>query len=268
MMQQKAYNYWKVYLLITFSLTILATAAWGKEELSYIGSSTVGKFMHDAVKSYDKAYFNINTKPESGGGETATVFGKCDLGGVARDVKPAILAKGVEKFLIGKDAIGVWVNKKNSVSSLTMEQLQKIFTGKIKNWSEVGGSDQLITVYIVNPQSATRKVFSKAVLAGARYAGKVETIAPDPRVIDKVAQDSGGIGQLSFALGNSHAQAGLVKKINVDGKEASVNNPEYQITRPLYLITKGAPKGAVKAFIDWAISEEGQGIVKRNFVGR
>ena len=71
--------------------------------INYVGSSTVGKFMHEAAQVYTAASFNINTKPESGGGENATASGACDLGGVARDVKPEILNQGVQKFLIGKD---------------------------------------------------------------------------------------------------------------------------------------------------------------------
>ncbi|MBT3235709.1 MAG: phosphate ABC transporter substrate-binding protein [Bdellovibrionales bacterium] len=266
-MQKLSINSWKSIIIICLSMVVY-NVTWGKAQITYIGSSTVGKFMHDAVKIYDKVSFKIDTNPESGGGETATAFGKCDLGGVARDVKPKILNKGVKKFLIGRDAIGVWVNKSNPVSELSMEQLRKIFSGLITNWAEVGGNNQKITVYIVNPQSATRKVFSKAIMGKGNYAGNIQTTSPDPKVIDRVAANSAGIGQLSFALGNSHPQASSVKKINIDGKLASVNNPEYQITRPLYLITKGAPQGKVKAFIDWSISEAGQKIVKKNFVGR
>ncbi len=234
-------------------------------EISYVGSSTVGKFMHAAVDEYKASSFKINTKPESGGGENATAAGKVDLGGVAREVKPEILARNVEKFLIGRDAIAILVNAGNPVSELSMAQLKGIFTGEITNWSEVGGKDLAINVYIVNPQSATRKVFAKVVLDGASYNGdRLQTIRPDPAVADKVAADEGGIGQLSFALVGD--QSGL-KRLRPDGQEASVNNPEYPITRPLYLITKGEPAGEVKAFINWALSDAGQAVVKQYFVG-
>lgn len=253
---------------LVFPLCLLAMSASAKETVSYVGSSTVGKFMHEASAVYTAVSFDINTKPESGGGENATAAGKTDIGGVARDVKPAILDQGVQKFLIGKDAIGAWVNASNPVSDLSMAQLKDIFTGKITNWKEVGGKDLPVSVYIVNPQSATRKVFSQKVLSNQDCAGNVMTVRPDPVIIDKVAGDEGGIGQLSFALGNTHARASAVKKINIDGEEASVNNANYQVTRPLYLITKGAPSGEVKAFIDWSLSDAGQAIVKKYFVGK
>ncbi|NPA25846.1 MAG: phosphate ABC transporter substrate-binding protein [Deltaproteobacteria bacterium] len=249
-------------------LCLCITPAQAKT-LKYIGSSTVGKFMHEAAKVYKAVDFSINTKPESGGGENATAAGKCDIGGVAREVKPKILAKGVKKFLIGKDAIGVWVNVDNPVSSLDKKQLKEIFTGKITNWKEVGGPDMPINVYIVNKQSATRKVFQKTILEGAPYAGKrLKTVRPDSAILDKVAADKAGIGQLSFAFGSGHPAAAKVKKINIGQQAATVNNPNYPITRPLYLITKGDPKGEVKAFIDWAQSDAGQKIVKKYFVGK
>jgi phosphate transport system substrate-binding protein len=96
----------------------------------------------------------------------------------------------------------------------------------------------------------------------------VKTIRPDSKIIDSVAANKGGIGQLSFALGDTHPKAAMVKKINIGGQEASVNNSNYNITRPLYLITKGEATGASKTFIDWTISEDGQKIVKKYFVGR
>ncbi len=190
------------------------------------------------------------------------------MGGVAREVKPAILSKGVKSYLIGRDAIGAWVNADNPVDSLSMTQLKGIFTGPITNWSEVGGRDAEISVYIVNPQSATRKVFAKVVLEGAQYEGKINTVKPDVAILDKVASDVNAIGQLSFAFGAGHPKASDVKKVAVEGQAATVDNPNYPITRPLYLITKSEPTGATKAFIEWSLSAEGQAVVKKYFVGR
>lgn len=252
---------------VLFVMIVHASRVQAGDSLQYIGSSTVGKFMHEAAKEYKDASFNINTKPESGGGENATVVGRTDLGGVAREVKPQILEKGVKKFLIGKDAIGVWVNAGNPVASLTADQVKGIFTGQIRNWKEVGYDDATINIYIVNTQSATRKVFSQIIMDGEKYNGKVTTIRPDPAIMEKVAADKYGIGHLSFALGNGHPQEEAVKKISIGDQAPSVNNPDYPIFRPLYLITKGEPEGAAKNFIEWTTSEAGQKIVKKYFIG-
>ncbi len=264
--------------IITFlaAFGLIESLASAEYKIKYVGSSTVGRFMKDAAVTYSHAEFEINTKPESGGGESAVAAGKADLGGVAREVKSEILGKGVKQHLIGKDAIGVWINANNPVADLSIKQLKDIFIGVTVNWKDLGGPDLPITVYVVKPQSATRKVFRDIVLGGAAYAGKgsqgfsdkrVRTVRPDSAVLDKVARDKGGIGQLSFALGNGHSMSNRVKKVNVDGQAASVNNPKYPITRPLYLITNGEPKPATKGFIDWTVSPDGQAVIKRYFIG-
>ncbi len=252
-----------IIMLLT-SLTFL----FAGNQIKYVGSSTVGAFIKDAAKVYKQSAFNINTKPESGGGESATARGISDIGGVAREVKPEILKQGVKKFLIGKDAIGVLVNKSNPVDDISKENLKKIFTGKITNWKEIGGENHKITVYIVKKQSATRKVFKKVILGKEKYNGKnIQTITPDTKIVDKIASDNYGIGQLSFALVNNHGLKNKVKKVKISGQNATVNNPNYPITRPLHLITKGDPKGDVKKFIDWSLSVEGQKVLKKNFIG-
>ncbi|MDH3604321.1 MAG: substrate-binding domain-containing protein, partial [Candidatus Tectomicrobia bacterium] len=178
--------------LVFLSWTVSDDAP-AKESITYVGSSTVGRFMHAAAKEYAGASFSINTEPESAGGENAVAAGKADIGGVARDVSPAILAKGVHKHRIGRDAIGIWVNSENPVTDLSMAQLKAIYTGKTTNWKDVGGPDLAINVYIVNPQSATRKVFKKVVLEGDRYAGsRLQTVRPDPAIIDRIQSDEGG----------------------------------------------------------------------------
>ncbi|MCP4155966.1 MAG: phosphate ABC transporter substrate-binding protein [bacterium] len=228
----------------------------------------MGVFIKDAAKVYRHVTFTINTEPESGGGEAAAVYGKTDIGGVAREIHEDIIKKGVKKFLIGKDAIGVWVHAGNPVKSLTKDQLKRIFTGKISNWKEVGGKDLPVNIYIVNPQSATRKVFRQSILGKETYVGNnIVTMRPDPALLDKIASDPNGIGQLSFALSVGHPSLGGVKRINIGNQVASVNNADYPITRPLYFVTKGEPEGSVKAFIDWTLSDKGQAIIKKYFVG-
>ncbi len=258
---------WKIISCLTAIILVAFVGSVQAETIKYVGSSTVGKFIHEAAAVYGQATFDINTKAESGGGENATAAGMTDLGGVAREVKPDILAKGVTKFLIGHDAIGVWVNSDNPVQSLTKDQLKGVFTGAISNWSEVGGADAAINVYIVNPQSATRKVFQAKILGESDYGGKVSTIRPDPNVLDELAKDQFGIGQLSFALGAGHQASSKVKMVKVGDEEPNVANSTYPITRPLYLIAKGDPNAQVQAFIDWALSDAGQAVVMKYFVG-
>jgi len=145
--------------LMVLSVALLIAEITIAGEIQYVGSSTVGQFMTEAAKVYKWSTFNINTKPESSGGEDAAAAGRTDLGGVARELNQSILDRGVKKFLIGKDAIGILVHPSNPVSELSIKQLAGIFSGSITNWKDVGGIDRGIEVFIVNPRSATRKVF-------------------------------------------------------------------------------------------------------------
>ena len=252
----------KVVTMILISV-LLVPAVLFAGTIDYVGSSTVGKYITDASKVYKDASFKIDTKPESGGGEKCAAMQSCDIGGVARDVKPQYMDKGVVTTLIGKDAIAAIVNVNNPVKGLSKAQLKGIFTGKIKNWSEVGGADMPIKAYIVKQGSATRKVFKKAILGDADYSGP-KVMTPDAKIVTMVSKEKGAIGQISFAFIGGKDK---IRPLNVDGQEASVNNASYPITRPLHIATNGAPKGDVKKFLDWTLSSEGQKIIKGRFVG-
>jgi phosphate transport system substrate-binding protein len=245
------------------ALTSLSGLVSAQTQLSYEGSSTIGKFITDVLGVYSHAQFTLNTIPESAGGEQCAARQRCDMGGVAREITPALLERGVVGTLIAKDAIAALVHKDNPINGLTTEQLRDIFSGKIKNWSEVGGADVAITVFVVKEASATREVFANAILDGGDY-GAVEVITPDARMLPTISRDIGAIGQLSFAFLDPNFE---VKPLTIDGQIASVENSDYPISRPLYIATHGEPKGAVKDFLDWTLSPEGQTVIKKRFVG-
>lgn len=248
-----------VILLITLVFSLSA----GAGTIQYEGSSTIGKYISDAAKVYEKSTFSISDDSESLGGETCVAEGSCELGGVARAVRPEILDRGVRAVTIGKDAISVIVNVQNPVNNLSTKQLKGIFSGEISNWSEVGGVDMPIRPYIVKPASATRQVFRYVILPASNYSD-VTVVRPDRKVVAKVIHDRGGIGQISFAFIKDIKG---VRPVAVDGQKAAVDNPAYPIIRPLILLTKGAPSPEVQTFLDWTLSPEGQAVVKNRFVG-
>lgn len=232
-------------------------------QINYEGSSTIGKLISDATKVYKASEFKINTVSESLGGEQCVVRNQCDLGGVARNVDKKFIDQGVVSTLIGKDAIAAIVNVANPVKELSSEQLKKIFTGAIKNWSQVGGENWPIRPLVVKSSSATREVFGQIILGQEAYHD-VEVITPDAQIATTVAKDKRAIGQLSlaFIIHNSS-----VRPLKIDHQEANVDNPHYPITRPLYFVTRGTPQGEVKTFLEWVRSPEGQKVVKQRFVG-
>ncbi len=250
-------------LILASLLSFLSSGASAQEvHLHYVGSSTIGNFISDADSVYEAAWFDLNTAPESAGGELAIVEGRCDLAGVANIPSAKTLQRGVASALIGWDAIAVLTHQDNPVNNLTLSQLKGIFTGQITNWKELGGPDLEIHPYITAVESATHKVFRSVVLGSADYAG-CETVAPDADILERLQNDPGGIGHLSFSFLTKEEK---VKVLMVDGQPLRLTNPAYPITRPLYLLWWPG-RSEVAAFVDWTLSAEGQRLVMKRFIG-
>jgi len=148
--------------------------------------------------------------------------------------------------VIGKDIIKVLTNKDVTVTSLSKEQLTVIFTGKAKNWSEVGGPSLPIVLVTGTKIPGTLKVFQKQAMDGAEYDKNAIAVGDAAEMKDKVATTSGAvcIGPMSKA-------------------DATVNAPTIpEIGRPITLITKGEPTGGVKKMLDY-IRGEGQKVIAK-----
>lgn len=253
-----------VFLLIIFLLSenIQAQDTLQKTNWTYTGSSTIGNLVEDASPVFGKVNFKMDTRPESAGGELAILEGRTDLAGVARLPNVQALGKGVVSSLIGWDAIAVIIHPDNPIQNLTQSQLKSIFTGQVQNWKQLGGPDVEIHPYIVDVESATRKVFRSVILGEADYEACV-VVKPDADILKKIENDPGGIGQISFSFLKAPIQ---VKAISVNGQPLELTNSHYPITRPLYLLWWPGRKD-VREFVDWIQSREGQRIVMQRFIG-
>tara|TARA_B100000315_G_scaffold160964_1_gene149387 strand:+ start:1689 stop:2468 length:780 start_codon:yes stop_codon:yes gene_type:complete len=251
-------------LLVFFLLISVPTFAEGGEAvIKYEGSSTVGLFMKDAAKVYKKASILTSVLTESNGGEICSLAKTCDIGGVARDIHPLFVDRGLYAIPFAYDVLTAIVNSENPVKKLSSKQLRGIFSGKITNWKEVGGENKPITVYIVGKESATRDVFKKHILKDAEYNVSSKVIRPDWRVLLNVNLDTGGIGHISYSFAATTEQ---VRPIIIDGQNPLDHQSKYPIRRVLYLTTDGPPQGAVKDFFDWVYSNEGKAVIKKRFV--
>ena len=261
------------------AVLLLPAAALAAEGLSYSGSSTIGQSILEAAGA-KKAFeaksgvkFSAFEVPGSGKGVEALIAGKVTVAGASRPLKPAEKAAGVLGTVIGYDAVAVFVNKDNPVNDLSKEQLKGIFTGKIKNWKEVGGKDAPIAVNteIQGAKRATMEIFNELVMDKAPYgAGFKEIDLPKDQIVE-VARSPNGIGTPSFGLlaavpADVRAK---VKAISVDGvapTHEDIQSGAYLISRPLNLATLGPPKGDVKKFVDFMLSPPGQAFVAKDFV--
>ncbi len=137
------------------------------------------------------------------------------------------------------------IHKYKHVYRLSWQQLRDIFTGRIKNWNEVGGPDLRIRVVTSHAGSATRAMVQKLVMKGDTYAANAKTVNSTRRELVEVSKLKGSIGAVSLSFFEQNP--GSTKVVESE-----------QISRPLALITVGEPSPDVQALIDFFKSPEGQ----------
>lgn len=178
----------------------------------------------------------------------------------------AAFGKRPTEYKVALDGLSIYVNDESPLKEITLEQLEKIFTGKIRNWKQVGGSDAPITVYSRENSSGTYEFFKDHVLKGADFVASAQTMPGTAALLQAVAKDKNGIGYGGAAYGQG-ARALLVKKDEgapaIEASEANVVSGKYPIWRYLYCYVNPAKdKGEVAAYLNWIRSDDGQAIVK------
>ena len=268
----------KFLLSVALSMFVMQGTAFAGKDLSYSGSSTIGMAILEAgaLKAYEQETgkkFTLVEMPGSGKGIQALLDGKVTIAGVSRPLKKEEKKQNLVDTVIGLDAIAIFVHIDNPVKNLTKEQLKGIFTGKIKNWKEVGGGDAPIepNTEIAGAKRATMLEFQELVMDKAPYgAGFKEIDFPKDQIIE-TAKNKNTICTVSRGLliKMSAYMRTKVKVVTVNGAsplEADILSGAYIISRPLLLVTEGKPQGEAKQFIDFMLTPKGQNIVKINFV--
>ena len=189
----------------------------------------------------------------SGSGISGVLAGSCDLGLSSRALTDDEKAEGAVENVIAKDGVAVVVNPANPVTELTSEQIAKIFTGEITNWSEVGGEDAEIAVFGRDSASGTRSAFEE-ILGIQDKCAYLNEYSSTGDVIGNVASNPNAIGYASLSALND-----TVKAVNVEGvecTEATVQDGTYAIQRPFLIVTKDGAQlsDAAQAILDYAKS--------------
>ena len=170
--------------------------------------------------------------------------------------------RAFKEVIIANDALSVVVNPKNKVSQLTREQLEGIYTGKIKNWKEVGGEDLQIVVYSRETSSGTYEFFKEHVMNRKNYASSVLNMPATGAIIQSVSQTKGAIGYVGLAYLTKEVKDIAVSydggKKYVNASVEAAKNKTYPIVRPLYFYYPTSKENSIKPFLDYVLSAEGQ----------
>ncbi|MBK9272120.1 MAG: phosphate ABC transporter substrate-binding protein [Saprospiraceae bacterium] len=268
-------SFYVIPLLILFAIACGGTKQKADLALNLKGSDTVLPLAQKTTEGFLKANPELSVAVVGGGsgtGITALMDGNTDIAMSSRDLKIEEKIKLKEKGLdvqvvtIGIDALAVVVHPSNSVSKLTREQIEGIFTGAITNWSEVGGENMEIVCYSRENSSGTYEFFKEHVLNKKNYGNTVLNMPATGAIVQSIGQTKGAIGYIGLAYITPE-----VKTIDVsyDGGQNyyapnfdNAMNKTYPISRPLYYIFDQKIETKIKPYLDYCLSAEGQQLVK------
>ena len=223
--------------------------------------------MEKVIGALSEAFMEANSKVTvtynptgSSAGIQAVQEGRCDIGLSSRALKDEEKASGLKETILAYDGIAIIVNPANPVEDLTLEQIADIYTGKITNWSELGGSDSEIVLIGREAGSGTRSGFEEIVEVKDLCQYRQE-LSSTGDVIATVAQNPGAIGYASLASVKETVKA--VKVGGVTPSEETVKDGTYAIQRPFVLVTKEGVtlSETAQAFFDYAVSKDANAVV-------
>ena len=240
------------------------------------GSDTVLPLAQKEAESYMKENKSAKITVIGGGsgvGLAALVDGTTDVAMSSRKMKMAEkmklqeAGKTTKEVVVAFDALAVVVNPENKVSQLTREQIEGIFTGKIKNWKEVGGEDLQIVVYSRESSSGTYEFFKEHVLNNKNYASSVLAMPATGSIIQSISQTKGAIGYVGLAYVEKNVKAIQVSynkgKSFIAPSMTTAKDKSYPIIRPLYYYYITKNEKMVSPFVTFCLSAQGQKIVEQ-----
>ena len=271
-------KFWTILASATLALTLLAgcgssgnapasSAPSGGTELTGSVATDGSTSMKSVIGALGESFQNANSgvtftynPTGSGSGIQAVSEGRCDIGLASRGLKDDEKSSGLTETVLAYDGIAVVVSPENPVSDLTIEQIADIYTGKITNWSEVGGNDAEIVLIGREAGSGTRDGF-ESITGTEEECQYRQELTSTGDVIATVSQNPNAIGYASLS-----AVKDTVKALSVGGvapSEDTVKDGSYVIQRPFVLVTKDGVtlSPAAQAFFDYATSAEAAPII-------
>lgn len=257
-----------------------STADTLKGTLRISGSTTVNPVAADAASALrtKDLTITVDTQGGSAGGISQLGQGQIDIGMSSKPVsdqdKAAYPKVDYVSTQIGEDAVGVVVRKEvidGGLKTITKDQLKRLFEGKIGNWKELGGPDLKTFVYDKEPGRGTREVLDKFLYGKGNQAPAPPADNPRYAIVGgneeartKLLTTPGSVAPLSSAFAAGYDKLGVLAVDGVEPTAAHIIDKTYALSRPLFLLTNGAPSGLAKTFIDYVLSPDGQKLVTKN----
>jgi phosphate transport system substrate-binding protein len=180
-----------------------------------------------------------------------------------REIIKQKYGREVIEIPVAKDGIVIYVHESNPLSEISIEQMKAIYTGKVKNWKELGWEDHQIVIYGRENSSGTYEFFKKRVLDGEDFDARVQTLPGTGAIANAVAQDKYAIGYggIAYSRGIKFLAAKATQDSPaVPASELTIADNTYPVSRDLYFYLVKEPQGRTRAFIDWVLSDEGQSL--------
>lgn len=234
-----------------------------RENITMAGSTAFQPFAEKLADQYMTTHPDVMITVQGGGasmGIQSALSGAAEIGMADLVALPPEVAS-LKSLIVARDGIAVVVNPANRISSLTFDQVRDVFSGKIRNWKDVGGHDDTIAVISREAGSGTRSSFEK-ILGCIKLAEDALVQDSNGTIRETVANDQNAIGYVSHGLINEK-----IKAVNVDGiecTEASIMKGEYRLVRPVFLIVKDGASPACQAFLEYVLSTEAQDLIHQS----
>ncbi|MBA2660638.1 MAG: phosphate ABC transporter substrate-binding protein [Nitrosospira sp.] len=266
----KASRWFEQLAAVTILAGVAGVASASNDRLVLTGSSTVAPLVSEIGKRFEKQNPGIRVDVQTGGssrGVADTRSGLVNIGMVSRALNSG--EHDLVAHAIAMDGVGIILHRSNPVQTLTDEQVKAIYRGQITHWSEVGGKDVRITVVNKAEGRSTLELFlHHFALKNSEIKAQV-VIGENQQGIKTVAGNPGAVGYVSIGTAEYEAARGTpIKLLPMAGVAATVDNirdGRFPLSRPLNLVTKGAPTGLAKRFIEFARSGAVNDLVEAQF---
>lgn len=230
--------------------------------ITLAGSTSIMPFTEKLAEHFMLEKPGTSVDVQGGGssaGIQATINRTVTIGMSSRELKDD--EKTLNTIVICHDAIAVIVNPRNPISNLTSEQVRSIYSGRIRNWKQLGWIDRDINAVTREEGSGTRGAFEELVMNKTFIDDAVMVQDSNGAVREVVGNDPYALGYISLGIVDSR-----VKTVSINGISPSietVRNKSYGIVRPFLYLTSGKPTAQAQAFIDFVLSDQGQAILRK-----